>query len=63
MLQDRFRKKIKRPTDGSGSSLETVGIADQVPQIDDVLAEVDKALEKALQLELQMQPPQNSCGC
>jgi len=62
MLQDRFRKKTKRPVGGGDSSLETIDITDQVPQIDDVLAEVDKALKKAQQLEQQVQP-QKSCGC
>jgi hypothetical protein len=62
MLQDRFRKKTKRPVGGGDSSLETVDITDQVPQIDDVLAEVDKALEKAQQLEQQVRP-QDSCTC
>lgn len=62
MLQDRFRKKTKRPSGGGDSSLEMVDITGQVPQIDDVLAEVDKALEKAQQLEKQIRP-QSRCGC
>lgn len=62
MLQDRFRKKRKRPSGGGDSSLETVDITDQVPQIDDVLTEVDKALEKIQQLEKQLRP-RGICGC
>lgn len=62
MLLDRFRKKTKRPSGGGDSSLETVDITDQVPQIDDVLAEVDKALKKALELEDQVRPL-GRCGC
>jgi len=62
MLQDRFRKKTKRPVGGGDSSLETIDITDQLPQIDDVLAEVDKALKKAQQLEQQV-PPQDLCTC
>lgn len=53
MLQDRFRKKTKRPVGGGDSSLETVDITDQLPQIDDVLAEVDAAIEKADQIQIQ----------
>jgi hypothetical protein len=62
MLQDRFRKKTKRPVGGGDSSLETIDITDQVPQIDDVLAEVDKALKKARHLEQQVRL-QKYCGC
>jgi hypothetical protein len=62
MLQDRFRRKTKRPTGGGDSSLETIDITEQVPQIDDVLAEVDKALKKAQQLEEQLRP-QDRCRC
>lgn len=62
MLQDRFRKKTNGPLGGGDTSLETVDITDQVPQIDDVLAEVDKALEKAAKLEEQLRP-QRGCGC
>lgn len=62
MLQDRFRKKTNRPGGGNNSSLETVDITDQVPKVDDVLAEVDKAIEKAKRIEEQVQP-QRTCGC
>lgn len=62
MLRDRFRKKIQRSPDKSGSFLEAVDITDQVPQIDDVLAEVDKAIEKAQQLE-QRARSQDHCTC
>ncbi len=62
MLQDRFPKKTKRLSSGSDSSLETVDITDQVPQIDDVLAEVDKALKRAQQLEQQVRS-QGHCSC
>lgn len=62
MLQDRFRRKTKRPPSGGDSSLETVDITDRVPQVDDVLAEVDKAIKKAMQIEEQVRP-QERCGC
>lgn len=62
MLQDRFRKKTKRPNTGGDSSLETVDISDQVPEVDDVLDEVDKALKKATELEQQVRP-QDLCTC
>ncbi|MBI3956751.1 MAG: hypothetical protein HY340_02070 [Candidatus Kerfeldbacteria bacterium] len=51
MLQDRFRKKTKQPAGSSDASLVTADLTDQVPQIDDVLAEVDKAIKKAQLLE------------
>jgi|GEM_PF-2329174 len=62
MLQDRFRRKTNRPTGGGNSSLETIDIAEQVPQIDDVLAEVDNALKMAEQLKEQLRL-QGRCGC
>lgn len=61
MLQDRFRKK-KRPSGGGDSSLDEVNIADQVPQIDDVLAKVDKALEMAGQLQATKGHWEYCCG-
>lgn len=61
-MQDRFRRKTKRPTGGGDSSLETIDITKQVPQINDVLAAVDGALEEARQLEKQLRP-QGRCGC
>lgn len=62
MLQDRFRKKTKRSSGGGDLSLETVDITNQVPQIDDVLAEVDKALKKAQWLKEQIRP-RDHCTC
>lgn len=61
MLQDRFRKKTNRPTGGGETSLETTDISKDVPEIDDILAEVDKALEKAELIQRQVQP--RGCGC
>lgn len=68
MLQDRFRKKIIRPTGGGNSSSEITDITDQVPQIDDVLAEVDSAVNAATDLEQQFRLDALSrssriCGC
>ena len=63
MLMDRFRKKTKGPNGSGGSSLGTVDISDQVPEVDDVLADVDKALKKATELEKQLKPQQRGCGC
>lgn len=62
MLQDRFRKKSRRSFEGNNTSLETVSIADQVPQVDDVLAEVDRALRLAQELEANVRR-QDRCGC
>jgi len=51
MLQDRLRKKTKRPSGDGDLSLEMADISNQVPQIDDVLAEVDAAIKKADQIQ------------
>lgn len=48
-MQDRTQKKVRKPS-GSGSSLESSDEAVQVPKVDDVLAEVDAAIQKADQL-------------
>lgn len=64
MLQDRFRKKTKRPTGSGGSSLDATDIACRVPKVDDVLDDVDKAIEKAKQVRTQLQGQQCClCGC
>lgn len=62
MLQDQLRKKAKRPPGGGDASLETVDIKDQVPNIDDVLGEVNKALKSAEKVLDQIRPV-NSCTC
>lgn len=62
MIFDRFRKKKHKPTGNGDSSLETVDISGQVPNVDDVLAQVDKALKEASKLENQLRPP-DRCGC
>jgi hypothetical protein len=62
MIYDRFRKKSHRPTGGGSSSLATADISEQVPETDDILAEIDKALETAGQLEEQLRP-QDRCSC
>lgn len=63
MLQDRFRKKAKRPSNRGDSSFETMDITEQVPQIDDVLIDVDRAIKNAEQLEKDIRPPQDHCVC
>ncbi len=65
MLQDRFRKKTKGPGPGGSSSLETTDISDQVPEVDDVLAGVDKALKLADSINEQMRREQSKSqgGC
>lgn len=67
MLQDRLRKKTKRPNGGNGSEAETVDMTDEVPEVDDVLDEIDKALNKAKNLERKLkhreQPQSRGCGC
>lgn len=62
MLQDRFRKRTNRPTGGDGSSLEMTDISKEVPEVDDVLAAVDEALEKVRFLQRQIRP-RSPCGC
>lgn len=64
MFLDRFRKKTKRPPSGGNSSLETIDISKEVPQIDDVLAKVDKAINDAKQIEEELRPrPRDRCSC
>lgn len=67
MLHDRFRKKIKRFPSGDDLSLEEIDdISAQVPQIDDVLAKVDSALDSAERLEKELRQELTSrdyCTC
>lgn len=50
-MQDQEHKKVNRPKGGSGADLELEDISGQVPEIDDILAEVDKAIAKADSIE------------
>lgn len=64
MIFDLFRRKKNAPNGAGDSSLETADITDQVPQIDDVLASVEAALEKADALEQRLKPQeQDRCRC
>ncbi len=62
MILDRFRKKTKSPNGSGSAALETTDISKEVPEVDDVLAEVDRALRKATELQEQLRP-QERCGC
>lgn len=62
MLQDHLHKKAKRPLADAGASLETVDVSGQVPDIQNVLDEVDKALLGADKVLEQIRPV-NSCTC
>lgn len=74
MLLDKSQKKAKEtPIATSASPLKTGDMSNQVPEVDDVLAEVDRALEKAEKIE-QMLPARSelqrfidlftrACGC
>lgn len=61
MLQESLRKKAKKPTKGGESSFETTDISGQVPDIDDVLADIEAALKSAERIEAQIRP--QGCGC
>lgn len=62
MQQDRAPKKTKRRLGNNDSTAGTIDIIDQVPEIEDVLAEVDAALRKAEQIHEAIQP-RDVCGC
>lgn len=62
MLLDRFRKKKQNPPNGNGAPLEVTDVTKQVPQIDDVLAQVDQALRRAQKIEEPINPV-GFCGC
>lgn len=68
MLFDRFRKK--QPPKGSGEALEPVDITNEVPEVKDVLAEIDAALKKADDITRDLQrrtskylDTSRGCGC
>ena len=61
---DRLRKK--KPTGGGGAGMEMADLSGEVPSIEDILASVDAALEKADNVsEILKRPKQrvSSCGC
>lgn len=62
MLQDQLRKKAKRPPTNAGAPLETADVSGQVPDIENVLDEVNKALLGAEKVLDQIRPV-DSCTC
>lgn len=61
-----LQKKKAEPKGNSESVLNDPDLTKKAPEVDDVLAEVDKALEKAAQLKKQiiLQPKkEDSCWC
>ena len=58
MQFDQKRPTTQRPTNGSGNaSLELKDLKSEVPQVDDLLGEIDRLLQKT------MPQRQRSCGC
>jgi hypothetical protein len=60
MIQDRIRRKAKRPI-GNGKSPLALGEISS-PEIDEVLAKVDDAIETAKQLVQDLEPTPRSSG-
>ena len=63
MLQDNQRTKTKKPGGGGGPALELEEVTNQTPGVDDILLEVDRAIKKAKDLQLELSKPQSTCGC
>lgn len=64
VLLDHQQKKIRRFPGQSGLSTGVTDITGEVPNIEDVLAEVDAALKKADQLQETLEPKKHrGCGC
>lgn len=65
MQQDKLLKKARKP--GGNGSLDLSDLTDEVPEVDDVLSEVDKAIERAKRLKGKLttrrKPAQDRCWC
>lgn len=66
MLLDRFRKKT-RPGSGGSSALGTGDVSIQTPEVDDVLAALDRAISQANRVEEQIRAhgieERDHCSC
>ena len=49
MLQDKVQKKARRP--GGNGSLDLSDLTDEIPEVDDILDEVNKAIKRADRLK------------
>jgi hypothetical protein len=61
MLQERKQKKSQRPT--GGNSPLSMGESVEAPEVDDVLAEIDSALDTADALERELRQETKGCHC
>ncbi len=63
MLLDFFKKKVKRPPNGGSSSFGEQDSRKEVPKVENVLDEVDKALRGAEQLREEQARENHGCWC
>lgn len=60
MIFDKHKAKTQRPNSGTaGASMETQDMRQQVPQVNDILAEIDKALD----MSQSSRKKKDSCVC
>ena len=66
MQQDKLQKQARRP--GGNGSLDISDLTDEIPEVDNVLDEVNKAIERAKRLKNKLTTrrkpvERNSCRC
>lgn len=65
MQQDKLLTRARKP--GGNGSLDLSDLTEEVPEVDDVLNEVDKAIERAKRLKGKLttrrKPVRDSCFC
>jgi hypothetical protein len=65
MITDTQKKKKNRPGSGSAGIYDLAGgEGEEVPEVNDVLKEIDAAIEKSELLSDQLRPAERyGCGC
>jgi hypothetical protein len=63
MLLDRFKKKQNKPSGSSSTESDIKDLTGEVPEIDGVLAELDRALRQAETLGSSIGSAMSGCGC
>ena len=61
---DTSKRKTKRPTGAQGNGeVDIQDVSQEVPQVDDVLSEIDKVLKKTAPKPKRRKESQDSCWC
>ena len=66
MIQDQLKKTSKNPPKGGDADSISggFGLAERIPKIDQIMAEIDKSIVRAEKIKKELRRPEyRSCGC